>query len=961
MTYPKKLIEVALPLEAINKEAAREKSIRHGHPSTLHLWWARRPLAACRAVLFSSLVDDPSEYIQDEEKQKAERQRLFNLIEELVKWENSNNEEVLDAAKLEIARSVARNMGLEMPVGKRAIEEFLATQAPPVLDPFAGGGSIPLEAQRLGLRAYASDLNPVAVLINKALIEIPPKFANLSPVHPPEEAGKGDQSDMFKGREWKGAQGLAEDVRYYGEWMREQAQKRIGHLYPKVEVTAQILAERPDLKEQGIKPGEELTVIAWLWARTVKCPNPACGVQMPLVRSFELSKKKGRQAWVEIEPNKNTKEKRVRFTVKTGQGKPPKGTVERTGAHCLACGSPVPFDHIREEGRAGRMNAQLLAVVADGPKGRAYFSPLQEHEDFAKNVVPAWKPETDLPEKALGFRVQLYGMTKHADLFTDRQLVGLTTFSDLVGEARALALEHARGAGLKDDGLALEAGGTGAQAYVDAVAVYLAFATSKLLDRNSSLASWDIGSESLRGTFARHALPMVWDFCEVNPFETMGSYAGAVNWILRVIDGLPVGLPGFSEQRDARKLPNGNKLVLATDPPYYDNIGYADLSDFFYIWLRQILHSEFSSLFTTLMVPKNEELVATPYRFDGDRGKAKEFFEAGLFEAFTNMSKASSLLVPTSIFYAFKQTESEDLSTELNATTVTASTGWETMLQSLIEAKFEITGTWPMRTELASKALQIGGANILASSIVLVCRPKVDQRDTIARRDFLVQIKEYLPKALHELRSGNVAPVDFAQAAIGPGMAVFSRYNAVLEADGSKMSVRTALGLINQVLDEYLAEQEGDFDAETRWALTWFEQFGHNEGNFGDAETLSKAKNTSIEGLARSGILRSRAGKVRLLPREELNPDWTPENGKLSVWEACHYLIRALDTDGESAAASLLASLGALAEPAKDLAYRLYSICERKGWAQEALGYNMLVATWPRVKELAAKQTPTLF
>ncbi|QYK51439.1 MAG: DUF1156 domain-containing protein [Anaerolineales bacterium] len=962
MTYPKKLIEVALPLEAINKEAAREKSIRHGHPSTLHLWWARRPLAACRAVLFSSLVDDPSEYIQDEEKQKAERQRLFNLIEELVKWENSNNEEVLDAAKLEIARSVARNLGLEMPVGKHAIEEFLATQAPPVLDPFAGGGSIPLEAQRLGLRAYASDLNPVAVLINKALIEIPPKFANLPPVHPVEEAGQGDQSDMFKGREWKGAQGLAEDVRYYGNWMRQQAEERIGQLYPKVKISAAILAERPDLKEQGIKAGEELTVIAWLWARTVKCPNPACGVQMPLVRSFELSKKKDRQAWVEIEPTKGSKGERVRFIVKTGQGKAPKGTVERTGASCVACGSPVPFDHIRDEGKAGRMNAQLLAAVADGPKGRVYFSPLQEHEDVAKSAVPAWKPETDLPEKALGFRVQLYGMTKHADLFTDRQLVALTTFSDLVGEARSLALQHARQAGLKDDGLGLEAGGSGAQAYADAVAVYLAFAASKLLDRNSSLASWDVGSESLRGTFARHALPMVWDFCEVNPFETMGSYAGAVNWILRVIDGLPIGVPGFSEQRDARKLSNGNKLVLATDPPYYDNIGYADLSDFFYIWLRQMLHSSFSSLLTTLMVPKSEELVATPYRFNGNRERAKEFFEVGLFETFKSMSKASSLLVPTSVFYAFKQTESVDSTTESRSETVTASTGWETMLQGLLDAQFEITGTWPMRTELASKALQIGGANILASSIVLVCRPKTDERDTIVRRDFLILLEQVLPKALQELRFGNVAPVDFAQAAIGPGMAIFSRYNAVLESDGSKMSVRTALGLINQVLDQYLAEQEGDFDAETRWALTWFEQFGHNAAEFGVAETLSKAKNTSIEGLAHSGILQSRAGKVRLLPREELDADWTPHSDKqLSVWEACHYLIRALETDGEAAAAALLTGLGALAEPGKDLAYRLYSICERKSWAGEALGYNMLVAAWPRLKEMAAKQTPALF
>jgi len=945
---PRKLIEVALPLEAINKEASREKSIRHGHPSTLHLWWARRPLAACRAVLFAQLVDDPGSYMPDEESAAVERQRLFRLIEQLVKWENINDEELLNRARLEIARSIAREMGVDAPIGEAAMREFLAEKAPPLLDPFAGGGSIPLEAQRLGLRAYASDLNPVAVLINKALIEIPPKFANLPPAYRPHgQVEEPSQTSLFR-HQWRGAQGLAEDVRAYGQWMRDQAEKRIGHLYPKVTLTEEILAARPDLRAEGYRPGEALTVIAWLWARTVRCPNPACGAQMPLARSFWLSKKKNRKAWVVPHPIRSGRGVRVSFTVETGDGGPPDGTVNRRGAHCIACGTPVPLNYVRHEGQAGRMGTQLMAIVAEGRRGRVYFAPLPAHEAMARQAQPRWKPTEELQGK-LRVSVPLYGMNVFADLFTPRQLVALTTFSDLVGEARAR---------VEADALAAGWPAARARAYADAVATYLAFAVSRYCNRSSTICIWNTIGEKIEQTFGRQAIPMTWDFAEANPVgHSTGSWDSAVLWIPKVLELLPGDPNGHSQQADAQN-PAGANSVVATDPPYYDNISYADLSDFFYVWLRRALGDIYPDLFATLLVPKAQELVATPNRFGGDRQEARRFFETGLQKAFANLRRSAHPAYPLTVYYAFKQSERDAQGQ--------ASTGWETMLAGLMASGFQITGTWPLRTE-RDQGLKTG-TNVLASSIVLVCRPRPEDAPRATRREFLAALRRELPTALRRLQQGSIAPVDLAQAAIGPGMAIFSRYRQVLEADGSAMAVRSALALINQVLDEFLTEQEGEYDAATRWALAWFEQYGHEEGPYGAAETLSKAKNTSVEGLARIGILEARAGKVRLRRRAEIFPASTQEGGEgrsahggraqvpLTAWEAVQHLIQVLDTGGERAAADLLAQLGPTGEAARDLAYRLYVICERKGWTQDALGYNMLAVAWLRLRELAQEQ-----
>lgn len=924
MTYRKKLIEVALPLDAINVESAREKSIRHGHPSTLHIWWARRPLAACRAVIFASLVDDPSshpDFFPTEEAQTTERERLFAIIRELVKWENSNNEIVLQAARTEILRSTNGN-------------------PPPLLDPFCGGGSIPLEGQRLGLKVYGSDLNPVAVLITKALIEIPPKFKGRPPVNPAARAKLG------AGSGWVGARNLAEDVHYYGKWMFDEAKRRIGYLYPK--------AELPN--EYG---GGEATVIAWIWARTVRCPNPVCGAQMPLVRSFWLCQKPKMKVW--SNPIVDHASKTVHFEVPNVQGKPPEGTVNRQGATCIVCGTAVPFDYVSSEGRAKRMGAQLMAIVAEGRNGRFFLSPTLEQETLASSAQPAWVPETELPEKALSFRVQRYGMTQHRDLFTPRQLMALTTFSDLVGEARKRAQQDAVSAGLPNDGISLEDLGTGATAYGDAIATYLAFAVDRGANYWSSLTPW--GGDFIVQTFGRQALPMVWDYAEGNPLSnSTGNWLGAIEWISKCLStSVPANGVGSVEQVDASSFIScDTPPLICTDPPYYDNIGYGDLSDFFYVWLRHSLNNVYPSLFRTMLVPKDQELIATPHRFGGSKEKAQHFFEEGLGKAFAQMQSVQSVDYPLPIFYAFKQAESEKSDGAGDSSRLVASTGWETMLEGLLGANFVITGTWPMRTE-RDQGLKTGD-NVLASSIILICRPRPVDVSTTTRRDFLNALKRELPRALRNLQHGNIAPVDLAQATIGPGMAIFSRYSCVMEADGSTMPVRTALQLINQALDEVLSEQEGEFDADTRWALAWFEQFGTGEGSYGDAETLSKAKNTSVAGLAEAGLLVAKQGKVRLLSRSELPSNWDPStDNRLTTWEVAQQLIRALDQQGEGGAAALLARMPGMGEIARDLAYRLYIICERKGWAQEAIAYNSLVIAWRQVGQLAnekAVETP---
>ncbi len=947
VTYRKKLIEVALPLEAINNASAREKSIRHGHPSTLHLWWARRPLAAARAVIFAQMVDDPSswpELFPTKEAQEKERRRLFRIIEDLVLWENTTNETVLERAREEI-RKCWRRTCEDNKDHPRARELFDRNKLPAFHDPFAGGGALPLEAQRLGLEAYASDLNPVAVLICKAMIEIPPKFAGKPPVNPEARRNLGHTS------RWQGAQGLAEDVRYYGKWMRDEAEKRIGHLYPKVKVTAEMAKGRPDLKPYI---GKELTVIAWLWARTVKSPNPAFrDVDVPLVSTFMLSTKQGKEAYAEPV----VEGKSYRFTVKVGKPKDAEaaknGTkLSRGSFRCLLSSIPIPYAYIDDEANAGRMGEHMMAIVAEGAHGRVYLPPTDEMEKVARSARPTWKP--DVPSRgtwASNAQGRRYGFRTFGDYFTPRQLVALTTFSDLVQEARERVKRDALAAGLPE-GKPLNDGGTGAKAYADAVAVYLAFALSKVANIGSTVASWMNDRGAFRETFARQAIPMVWDYAEANPLaEGGGSLGAAIDKGAMVVEAFPAAVGAVAEQRDAASQVMSADKFVCTDPPYFDNIGYADLSDFFYVWLRRSLHDVFPDLFATVAVPKAEELVATPYRH-GSKEKAESFFLEGMTEAMRRLAEQSHPRFPTTIYYAFKQSEGE-------GEEGVASTGWDTFLAATLRAGFAVTGTWPIRTEGAGRMVATS-SNALASSIVLVCRRRAANAPIATRKEFASRLKKELPDALAKLQQGNIAPVDLAQAAIGPGMAVFSRYSKVVEADGSAMPVRTALQIINQELDAYLAEQEGELDKDTRFCVAWFGQYGIKEGEFGQADVLARAMNTAVDGLVEAGVLHARAGKVRLLSRDELPKDWDPaEDERLTVWECTQHLIRALEKGGEKDAAALVARLGAgKSEEARALAYRLYSICERKNWAKEALAYNSLVIAWPEILKLAQSKRP---
>jgi putative DNA methylase len=919
----RKLIEVALPLETINRESVREKSIRYGNPSTLHLWWARRPLAAVRAVLFAQLVDDPSarpEEFPTEELQRKERDRLHKLIERLVVWENMRDERLLAEAHAEILKSTDAN-------------------PPPILDPFCGGGAIPLEAQRLGLEARGSDLNPVAVLITKALIELPPKFRSQPPVFP----GLAD-SEI---RQWKGAEGLAADVRAYGAWMAKQAKGRIGHLYPEVTLAA----------------GSRADVIAWIWARTVICPNPACGIEMPLVRSWLLSKKKGKEAYVvpSLMPDPaHPSGRRVKFQIRyDATGPRIDGTMSgRQGAVCLACNSAVTKDHIKAEGMAGRMGAALMAVVAEGNRQRMYIPPTAPHEHAADVGRPEGVPNQELGYDPRNLWTPQYGLTRFSDLFTNRQLVALTTFSDLIPEAREKVLADALAAG-QPLGEPLAGDGGGAAGYADAVATYLGLGIGRLTDRNNTICSWDSGpagsktstggsarTASVRNAFARQAIPMTWDFAESNPFSASGgSFESAMEWIVPAVERLPATVQARASQGDARANVAAAGLIN-TDPPYYDNIGYSDLSDFFYVWLRRSLRNVYPDLLSTVLVPKAEELVANPYRHSGKDG-ARQFFEDGFRQVFAQAREYARTDLPITVWYAFKQSESDAEGQ--------TSTGWETLLEGMIRSGWEITSTWPLRSERGARTTSIG-KNALASSIVLSLRPRPTTAPTTDRRGFIAALESELPDALRGLQQGQIAPVDLPQAAIGPGMAVFSRYSAVLEPDATKMTVRSALIRINEILDQVLNEQEGDFDATSRFAIAWYRQHGYGVGKFGDADILARALNTSVEAMERGGILTARVGKVQLIEPQKLRDDYDPRADlHTSNWEALHYLIKNLEAEGIAAAGDFLRE--ALSRPdgvvdadlVKELAHLLFRIAEGNGWTKDALSFNSLVTSWPEI------------
>lgn len=953
---PKKLIEVALPLDDINEACAHEKMPGIGaHPRGIHLWWARRPLAAARAVIFAQMVNDPG-YQQDQgfkfgvNKHEAEikREKLFKIIRDLVKWENANNEEVLKRAREAIWESW-RETCLLNENHPQAADLFNPEILPEFHDPFAGGGALPLEAQRLGLKSNASDLNPVAVMINKAMIEIPQRFIGFSPIGPIPDVDKTNKKNAINDmhQEWNGVQGLAEDVRRYGCWMREQAIEKIGNLYPKVKITSEMIEERPDLADYL---HNELNVIAWIWVRTVKSPNPIFShVDVPLASNFILSSRAGKEAWIEPIVNENSYEFKVRI------GKPPidakNGTKSARGANfnCLLSHTPINGDHIKREGVEGRMGLRLMAIVVEGNKGRIYLSPTQDAENIAKEVQPYWKPETNIPLDKRSMFTPLYGLSKFGDLFTARQLVSLTTFSDLVKEARTKAIADAIAAGMPDDGISCDLGGRGATAYGDALAVYLSFCVDRLADYNSSIATWKASGEQVMQTYKRQAIPMTWDFPESN---VLGDKS--ICWLKALkytVDNLNVtaqlnGLrDGAVFQADAAKQDISINKVISTDPPYYDNIGYADLSDFFYVWMRRSLKHIYPALFSTIAVPKTEELVANPYR-QGSKEKAESFFLDGMTQTMQNLVNHAHPVFPVTIYYAFKQSETHSENT--------SSTGWETFLEAVVKAGFSIDGTWPMRTELSNRMIA-SGTNSLASSVVLVCRKRSESAETLSRREFQRELRNKMPEALETMIGGEsgltpIAPVDLAQAAIGPGMAIYSKYNSILNQDGSALSVHDALVMINQAITDYLNPDSGSSDSDTLFCSAWFEQYGWGVGSFGEADTLARAKGTSVDGVRDAGVIESSAGKVRLLKWSEYPTDYDPRTDKRNpIWEACHQIIRVLQMQGENSAGQLLSRMPEHGEAIRQLAYHLYTLCERKKWAEEARAYNELIGSWSAI------------
>ena len=931
---PKKLIEVALPLDDINREAAREKSIRHGHPSTLHLWWARRPLAAARAVLFAQMVNDPGyqqgggfKYGVNKEEAAKRREELFDTIRELVKWENTNNEEVLERARAEIRKSWREVCELNRD-HPRAAELFDPDKLPAFHDPFAGGGAIPLEAQRLGLEAWASDLNPVAVMINKAMIEIPPRFADRAPVGPIPEGEK--QKRMMD--TWAGATGLAEDIYRYGVLLNQKAFEKIGQFYPKISL--------PDFYGGG-----EATVLAWLWARTVASPSPAAqGKHVPLISSFWLCKKKGKEAYVEPVVTGTA----YHFEVRKGRPADPKavgtGTKTARGANfrCLLTGAPISADYVKAEGKAGRMGWKLMTIVAEGHKSRAYANATPEHEQLALSASPHWRPEFPLSTHPQYMSVTNYGPSVIADLFMPRQTLALVTFCDCLHELHEIVVADAVAAGMHDDGVPLEKGGTGVTAYADAIMVYLGLGISRLANRQSTNTFWHTSGEKVEQVFARHALPMVWDTAEGNPFSSSsGNFLGQLGYLAKVVANLPRNIAyGLAYQQDAQTVVLKNRVV-STDPPYYDNVPYADLSDFFYVWLRYALKQHLPSAFQTLLVPKAEELVADHKRHH-DRETAEQFFMQGMTDVMRRIAEQSHPAFPVSIYYAFKQAETSEKGS--------ASTGWETFIEAVIAAGFAITGTWPVRTELTGNLKKKW--NALASSIILVCEKRPSTSAPISRKDFQRQLRREMPEALEAMIGGSegaspIAPVDLAQAAIGPGMAIYSQYEAVLNQDGSRMTVHDALILINRAITEYLSPESGSFDTDTQFCSAWFEQYGWKSGPFGEADVLARAKGTSVDGVVEAGVLESGGGKVRLLKWKEYPGDWDPtRDDRTPVWEALHHMIRRLNEDGESAAGELLARMPEKGEPLRQLAYHLYTLCERAGWAEDARAYNELIGAW---------------
>lgn len=902
-TYKPKLIEVALPLVAINDACAKEKTVKHGHPSNLHMYWARRPLAAARAVLWATLVDDPSGRSDlDESQQAEERERLFQTLSRLASWENSDDRELLREARAELERAYPQGL-------------------PRVVDPFGGGGAIAIEAQRLGLPVTSGDINPVAVLIQRAVTELPRRFRGLPAISAEGRLTEATSAD---------SDGLGEDVLHYGLALRDSVANSLAELYPSVH-----------------HEGAELQPIAWVWARTVQSPDPSWNGHVPLVGSWVLSKKPGKpKVW--IEPVVDRAAQEIRYELRTGGEPNLDRTISRGSGVCVATGATIPADYIKSEGVAGRIGSALMAIVADGPNGRVFVRPTENHVEAAARAVPSEETISGAMSRHPQYMgTPRYGLDEWRKLFTPRQLVALTALSEGLKSMHTEIESDAQRAGVGDDDRPLRDGGSGPRAYADAIVTYLAMTIDKLADLANSLCRWEPVAQCPRQLFGRQAVSMVWDFAEGNPFgQRSGSFQVLLEGQKRVLQG-----KGLREraseatvvQRDARSLVSAERdVVVSTDPPYYDAVPYADISDFFYVWLRRSLSDIFPDECATLLTPKSEEMVADYQRY-GSREGAERHFEDSMAEFMKEVAAAQRSDTPFTIYYAYKATEV--------ANGEARSTGWDTFLSAVLDAGLQVTATWPLRTENASR-LRAMKSNALASSIVLSCRQRQTTAPLASRGEFMAALRSELPEAVRVLQSGNIAPVDLAQSTIGPGIKVFSRYAKVVEADGSSMSVSDALAIINDVLGEVLDGEEAELDRDTRFAVTWYTQNGYNPGRSGDADAQARAKNTSLRGIEDSGIGEARGGQFRLFERSELDPTWDPvDDERRTVWEATQYLVAALERS-ETEAAELLHRMGGYADRARQLAYVLFQRATDKGWAEEAGAYNGLITAWPSLQAI---------
>lgn len=894
MSYKKKLIEVALPLDEINDASSKEKSIRQGHPSTLHLWWARRPLASCRSVLLAQLIDDPSEHLDKfptKKQQDRERQRLMDLIAQAAPWKSIENQNLISDLKKEIAASKADEVC--------------------VLDPFSGGGSIPLEAVRLGLHAVGGDLNPVATIISKATAAIPKKFSGMKPKHPNAQSRT----------DYVGLDGLSEDIRCFGDDLLSIMKSKIGKYYPKV---------------TGPK-NESLDVVAWLWVRTVKSPNPAFSdVEVPLVRQNFICTKEGNRSWVKVKFDKKNRKIVLVIESERAGDHPPEleKYAEALNFKDFASGGSIPQNYIRETANSVGLGYMPLAIVASGGRNRLYLS--FSNDSLVEVPSSEFLDEHDAPRISGYFNPPLWGHKTFGSLFHSRQKFALQTFSEEVLNMKNHVQKITRD-----------------EEYTKFILLYLTLGVGRIANRLSSFTIWNPEGETIEQTFSEQGVPMVWDFAEPNLLgDATGSWSKSLEYIYKVVQRLPTGHAEIINESAAKlKVSGGRPIVISTDPPYFSSITYADFADFFYLPFRSILKEIYPDIFRTITSPKTEEAVAAWHRFDGDKAKASQHFKTQLGAALKNSSAMADDAFPLTIYYAFK-------STEISKGSEGIASAWESILDIIIDAGLQVVRTWPLRTERISG--RKASKNVLASSIVIVCR-KIKNRDSaITQREFISEVKKVLPNAIELLKEQRINPADLPQAIVGVGMEIFSKYRAVIDSSDKKLTVRDAISIINDLSESTTSKSAFSFDEFTQWALLWLQINGFNEGEYGEALKIAQAKSVDLDLAKDRGIIESKSAKIKLVAPSKLVPEkFESKVSTASLWEISTVLASTLAQHGEYATATLLSETKADVQTVRDVSYRAFELCEKHKTSSDAILFKGLIESWDEIVKASKSEAST--